>query len=143
MSLLLLALCLNKNMWPAVAAYFLCVVYQYSYFDSHSAVVNHVIYGVIFIPLVRFSTLKLSIAMLVYSAFHWIVAVDYLLFSDVDTFISNNYNIMQVLLSISLMYSGLKGAHNDGSNNYQYSGLDRPGMFNLWHIQTFTKTRKR
>lgn len=142
LGLFLLALTFNKNMLPAVVAYFLCIVYQYTLFDSHSAVVNHVVYGVIFIPMIKYSSIKLAIGMLFYSVFHGVIGLDYFLFADVDTFVSNNYNFMQIALAISLIYSGSIRAHNDKSELGKHSSSDNIGGFNLWHIQTFTETRK-
>ena len=142
MGLLLLALCFNKNMLPAVVAYALCIVYQYTLFDYHSAVVNHVIYGVLFIPLVYFSSFMLGLAMFFYSVFHWVVAVDYFLYPSVETFISTNYNAMQVLLALSLIYTGLKRIQNGDIDNNKSALNSELRLVNLWHIQTSTKTSK-
>ena len=143
MGLLTLALCFNKNMLPAVVAYALCIVYQYTLFDYHSAVVNHVVYGVLFIPLVYFATFRLGLSMFFYAVFHWVVAVDYLLYSNIETFISINYHAMQIVLAISLMYAGLERTYNGVTNSNKFALDSELGMVNIWHIQTPTKTRKR
>ena len=143
MGLLLLALCLNKNMLPAVVSYALCVVYQYTLFDDHSAVVNHVTYGVLFIPLVYFAVFRLSLAMFFYAVFHWVVAVDYLLYSNIETFISINYNVMQIVLAISLIYAGVKRGDNGATDNNQFALDSEPGMVNIWNLQTPSNPRKR
>ena len=143
MGLLLLALCLNKNMLPAVVSYALCVVYQYTLFDDHSAVVNHVTYGVLFIPLVYFAVFRLSLAMFFYAVFHWVVAVDYLLYSNIETFISINYNVMQIVLAISLIYAGVKRGHNGATDNNQLALNSGLGLANIWNLQTPSNPRKR
>ena len=143
MGLLLLALCFNKNMLPVVVGYLGFIIYQNTLFDGHSPVINHVIYGVIFIPCIFFATIRLSEAMIVYSIFHLLVAVDYVFFAKTDTFISLDYHLVQIALAISLIYIGTGRADNERTSNNRFTWDHNSRLVNLWNSQTYTKTRKR
>jgi hypothetical protein len=143
MGLLIAGLYFNRNILPAVVAYGFCVAYQNTYFDDHSAVVNHLIYGLIFLPCLLFATMRLSWAMLLYAAFHLVVAIDYFLFPDSETLISLFYHIIQVLLVFSLIYFGTRRADNEDRSDNSFAGRHCAGLVDTWHIQTFTKPQKR
>jgi hypothetical protein len=133
--LLISAFFLNRDILPALVAYSLCMAYQFTLFDHHSAVMNHVMYGLIFIPCIYFATMRLACAMLSYSLFHLVVAVDYFLFPSLNTVISVYYNYLQALLSLSLIYfSGVQRDNVNTSGGYTRFNLPRLG--NLWNIST-------
>ena len=142
MGLLTLALCINKNMLPAVVGYAGFIIYQNTLFDGHSAAINHVIYGVIFIPCIYFATIRLAEAMVVYTIFHFFVAVDYVFFAKVDTFISLDYNFIQIVLALSLIYIGTRRVDNEFTSSNRFTWDHKSGMVNLWNSQTHTKARK-
>ena len=142
MGLLLLALCFNKNMLPAVVGYLGFIIYQNTLFDGHSAAINHVIYGVIFIPCIYFATIRLAETMIVYSIFHFFVAIDYVFFAKTDTFISLDYHLIQIVLAISLIYIGTRRADNELTSDNRFAWNPNSRMVNLWNSQTYTKTRK-
>ena len=143
MALLCGGLFFNKKMLPAVVAYGLCVVYQYTLFEYDSAVMNHVMYGVIFIPFVYFATMRLAVGMLTYSAFHLIVAVDYFAYPDINTFVSNNYHFMQILLALSLIYIGARSIDN-GASSISKLVRDRVfGLASLFNSSIFTNKSTR
>ena len=130
------ALFFNKNIAPAMVAYSMCFIYQNTLFDSHSAVINHVIYGMIFIPCLYFATIRLSSAMLIYSAFHLAVAVDYFLFPADDTIISLNYDYIQILLSFGLIYFSGISLDNEPTDNCGFARHNNAGLDSLWNIST-------
>ena len=130
------ALFFNKNIAPAMVAYFMCIVYQNTLFDSHSAVINHVIYGMLFIPCIYFATIRLSSAMLAYSAFHLVIAMDYFLFPFSDTIISMTYNYIQILLSFGLIYFSRIGWDNEPTDNCGFARHNNASLDSLWNIST-------
>jgi len=130
---------INKNNNPATVGYLLCLAYQFTLFDSHSAVVNHLIYGAIFIPMCYKAHTKLAYAMLIYSSFHLIVSIDYLMYPSSETLISSYYNYIQFTLAFSLILIGSGIQYNDARVDFNY----RVVGFNLWDLPTHTKKAKR
>ena len=130
------ALFFNKNIAPALVAYFMCIVYQNTLFDLHSEVINHVIYGMLFIPCIYFATIRLASAMLAYSAFHLVIAMDYFLFPFSDTIMSMTYDYIQVTLSFSLIYFSRKGWDNEPTNNSRFAKYNFSGLGSIWNIST-------
>lgn len=102
----LVALYFNRSLYPAALSYAVCCLYIVAMFDSHSAVLNHVFYGLIFIPACFSANIRLAAGMLCYSTFHFVVALDYFLYPAFVTPISFMYQYMQVLLALSLIFVG-------------------------------------
>lgn len=142
MGCFLAALYFNKLMYPAVLSYAITCLYISTLFDSHSAVINHVIYGLIFIPPCFVATMRLSAAMLWYSTFHLVVAIDYFIYPETVTLISYLYNYMQIALAISLIYVGFEASH-DSTNSLRNRGYSFSGVGDIWHFQTHKKTENK
>jgi len=138
MGCFLAALYFNKLMYPAVLSYAVTCLYIFTLFDSHSAVINHVIYGLIFIPPCFVATMRLSAAMLCYSFFHLVVALDYFIYPETATIISYFYSAIQITLAINLIYVGFEASH-DSTNNVRNRIHSFLGMGNIWHFQTHQK----
>ena len=135
MGCLLAALYFNRDLLPAVVSYALVFLYSVTLFDSHTAVMNHTIYGLIFIPACYFATLRLSAGLLAYAVFNLVVAVDWILFPDADmTVVSYFYDYVQILLVFSLIYLGKGTEYNDRNNNGFITDL-----VNSCNLQTHTK----
>lgn len=139
LALFAVAFIFNNNMRPVLWAYALCVIYQITLFDHHSAVINHVIYGLIFIPFCYFATIKLAAAMLVYSTFQLFVSIDYYFYRYSDTIISASYNETQIILALCLILIGLRKVDN-GINN-QFNWHDNPRLVNIWNNQTHSQKK--
>jgi hypothetical protein len=137
--LLLVALYFNRDMKPALLAYGLCIIYQNTFFDSHSPVINHVIYGLIFIPFCYFAKMRLASAMLIYSTFHFFVSVDYFLYPNAETWLSFIYNEIQIALTISLISIPKKVADNEHINRHSWHNIFR--LVNIWDNQTHTQKK--
>ena len=135
------ALYFSRAFLPAFAAYSAAVIYSNTVmFDEHSAAMNHLIYGLIFIPVCYFATLRLAAGLLAYSIFNLFVAIDWLIYPDAPaTVISYVYDYVQVALAISLIFLGSRMQYNGIRNNYDDSTSD----LNLCNIQTHQKTSQR
>jgi len=131
----------NEKIRPTFLAYSFCVAYQLTLFDYHSAVINHVIYGLIFIPFCYFAIIQLSTAMVVYSTFHLFVSIDYQLYRYSDTFLSNSYNEIQIILALSLILIGCLRVDN-GFNN-KLSRYNFSGVVNIWNNQAHLQKKGR
>ena len=139
MGCLLTAFYFNRDLLPAVVAYALVCLYSVTYFDGHSAVINHAIYGLIFIPACYFAKLRLSAGLLAYAVFNLIVALDWVFYPDADmTVVSYLYDYVQILLVFSLIYLSKGKGYNDRNNNGFITDL-----VNICDIQAFTKAVKR
>ena len=136
---------INRNALPSTVAYFCCIIYQNTLFDLHSAIANHLIYAVIFIPAAYFATMiksfKQAFAICVYSSFHTFYALDWLLNPNEYTYIAYSYNHMQVIIALCLIYFSFTGVQN--GTNYRrpvnFSGF----LDDLWNIYICTKASKR
>lgn len=126
----------NKNMAPAVLAYSLSVLYSLTILDWHSAVVNHIIYGLIFLPCCFLATIRLAAGLLSYAAFNLFVAVDWFLYPDasMQTVIGYSYDYIQITLALSLIYIG-SGVRYDNRIIPDYIAR----LFNLCNLQAHSK----
>jgi glucan phosphoethanolaminetransferase (alkaline phosphatase superfamily) len=132
---------INKNALPAMVAYSFCLVYQITLFDYHSAVLNHVIYAVIFIPAAFFATItksfKYAYAICGYSLFHALYAIDWAFSGGYETVFSIYYYYAQAVLAIGIIYFSFEKGNNERVNRgplHNFSILDH-----LWYFQTHTK----
>lgn len=132
----------NKNALPSLAAYFLCVAYQQTLFDYHSAIVNHLIYSLIFISLSYFATLGKQFyqayAICAYSLFHALYAVDWLVSDGYETLFSGIYSDTQIILALCLVYFSVNREDNGIINKHPLNSGG--GLGNIWHIQLYSKT---
>jgi hypothetical protein len=135
------ALYFDRSVYPATLCYALCVLYSVTLFDSHSAVLNHVIYGLIFIPACYFAKLKTSAMMLIYSSFHLAVAVDYLLYPEAVTILSYYYNYIQVLLALSIILISFKVRYNDNTIHYRCGRNSGFRLVNICNIQIYSEKK--
>ena len=138
-SCFLFASYLNRNNNPATVGYLLCLIYQGTLFDYHSAIVNHIIYGLIFIPMCYKAHTRLAYAMLIYSIFHSVVAIDYLFYPYSQTLLSVWYNYIQITLAFGLILTGSGVRYNDTRIDFNTSVMG----FNSWNFQTHTEKVKR
>ena len=138
---LVVAFYFNRALLPAVAAYLATAFYSGTVmFDEHSAVVNHLIYGLIFIPACYFARMRLAAGLLAYSIFNLFVAIDWLIYPNAPaTVISYAYDYVQAGLAFSLIFLGSRMQYNEIRNNYDNSA----GSFNLCDIQTHQKASQR
>lgn len=145
MSAFLASSLINRNALPSTVAYFCCIIYQHTLFDSHSAIANHLIYAVIFIPAAYFATMiksfKQAFAICVYSSFHTIYAIDWLINPDEYTYIAYAYSHMQVFIALCLIYFSFDGVQN--GNSYQRPINFSSILDDLWHIYIRTQASKR
>ena len=132
---------INKNALPALVAYSFCLIYQITLFDYHSAVLNHVIYAVIFIPAAFFATMtksfKYAYAICVYATFHAFYSLDWMIHPYDESIMSLIYNESQIFIALSLIYFSFEKGNNERVNRgplHNFSILDH-----LWYFQTHTK----
>ena len=129
---------LNKHNNPATVGYLLCLLYQITLYDYHSAVVNHIVYSMVFIPMCYKANARLAYAMLIYSLFHLIVSIDYLFYPSSQTLISIWYNHIQITLAYGLILIGSGVRYNDAGVDFDNSVRG----FNPWNFQAHTEMGK-
>ena len=133
------ALFINPKILPSLIAYALGVVYQFTLFDVHSDQMNHVIYGLIFIPAAFFVNIHQAKAICIYSGFHALYAVDAVVSGGYVTYFSIVYNYIQITLAFSIIVSSFIGG-----DNVHGRFIYRPfNLYSIKHLFTYTKASER
>lgn len=114
--------------------------YQSTLFDSHSGVINHVIYGLAFISTAYFASKRLAFALCVYSTFQFFYALDYFIRpNDAITLFSSVYFVVHNLLNFLLILAMFDRGYNDSKGCYRNAVFNPVRVVNLWHNQSHTK----
>ena len=86
------------------ASFMVSVLYtSSSIWDVHPSYVNHLIIAMCFVPAAMFTSKNVSITLLAYSIYHWIVAGDYIAYPDAVTLISSTFWIVSPLINLMIM----------------------------------------
>lgn len=118
MALLLMCLFTSKIEFAQVKVSFLyyCTTIAYASFfiGDLPAWADHAIYALLAAPFIFISTIFGAATILAYSIFNILVAIDYILYPNIDTIISNNFGSSQLLFaSLLIIGSIFKSKMND------------------------------
>jgi hypothetical protein len=110
----------TRDSLAVLIAFSVSVLYTSStLFELHSAVINHIVVSLSFIPFIYFLSKPVCLSVLGYVLYHWLIAGDYLL-TDKETILSMTFSIVSpsinVIIMVSLIYAGINNKYRTNLN---------------------------
>lgn len=97
-----------------------CLYTSSGLFTNQDPWINHLIVSFCFIPSFYFLTKPVFFGVSIYSAYHWIVSGDYLMFPKSDTLISSTFTtvvlFINVYIILAIIYASRSTVHNTDIN---------------------------
>lgn len=121
----------TRDSIAVLVAFFISALYSASpLFDYHDAYANHIVISLCFIPALYFTCKNVTIPLMLYIVYHWVVSGDYIFFSSTTTIISSTFIYVTPTLNLIIML-GLIYARRD--HDYTRTGLVSGWLPNLFH----------
>jgi hypothetical protein len=112
-TLFCLALLSNKQQVAiSMSAYCMTVIYACAFLGDSAPYDDHIAYAALCVPFILISNKLGAYGLAVYSAFNLFVAFDYLIYPNIDTILSSNFTLIQMVLAFCLILTSLTGRHN-------------------------------